>query len=83
MKEEGNSGLCTLNDLADRESDARHPHKRARPIASGRISVRAGWTWVLVLLTAGFTTGALLFGGPILSCYVAVVAINLAYSLRS
>lgn len=74
------SGLYTLNDLADRESDARHPRKRARPIASGRVSVRAGWTWVLVFLIAGFATGALWFDAPIIYCYVAVVAINLAYS---
>jgi len=74
------SGLYTFNDLADRESDARHPRKRARPIASGRVSVRAGWTWVMIFLIAGFTTGALRFGVPILYCYLAVVAINVAYS---
>jgi UbiA prenyltransferase family len=74
------SGLYTLNDLADRESDARHPLKCARPIASRRISVRDGWIWTLMFVTAGFATGALLFSAPILYCYLANVTINLMYS---
>ena len=32
-------GIYTLNDLADRVEDARHPVKRLRPIASGRLGM--------------------------------------------
>jgi decaprenyl-phosphate phosphoribosyltransferase len=74
------SGLYTLNDVADCASDAKHPRKRHRPIAARRISVREAWAWVLVFLLAGFATGALLFGVPVLYGYVGVLAINLAYS---
>src|SRR5204863_1555818 len=35
------SSIYLLNDIVDRQEDALHPKKRARPIASGRLSVRA------------------------------------------
>jgi 4-hydroxybenzoate polyprenyltransferase len=73
------SGLYTLNDLVDRDSDAAHPLKRHRPIASGRVTIRRAIVWTVVFLTAGLGTGAL-FGVPIVSCYLAIIAVNLAYS---
>ena len=36
------SGIYALNDAYDCESDRAHPHKRFRPIASGRIPGRRG-----------------------------------------
>lgn len=74
-------GLYTVNDLADRESDRDHPRKQWRPIPAGRVSVRAAQRWAAILLASGMATGALIFGAPIVWCYVAIVAINLAYSL--
>ena len=35
------SSVYILNDIVDRKADAEHPKKRARPIASGRVSVQA------------------------------------------
>lgn len=32
-------GIYTLNDIADRATDARHPRKGRRPVASGAVSV--------------------------------------------
>jgi 4-hydroxybenzoate polyprenyltransferase len=75
------SGLYTINDLADRESDAQHPLKRHRPIASGRVSVHAAARWAAAFLIAGFVSGFYLFGRQIVWCYVAIAAINLLYSL--
>ncbi len=35
------AAVYLTNDILDREADRRHPVKRDRPIASGRVSVRA------------------------------------------
>ena len=44
------SGVVYLfNDLADRAGDQRHPLKRLRPIASGRLSPRIAFTAALLL----------------------------------
>lgn len=55
------SAVYLLNDLADRESDQRHPLKRHRPIASGVLSVRSAWLAAL-LLTIGALFPAFLVG---------------------
>jgi decaprenyl-phosphate phosphoribosyltransferase len=73
------SGLYAINDLADRDSDARHPLKCRRPIPSGRISVPEAERWAGIFLVSGMATGAF-FGPRILWCFAAVVAINVAYS---
>lgn len=42
---------CVLNDLADREVDA--AERPFRPIPSGRVSILAAWTLLVILLSAG------------------------------
>jgi 4-hydroxybenzoate polyprenyltransferase len=44
---------CTLNDIADRDFDARVVRTRARPIASGRVSVKAALVFLVAQLLAG------------------------------
>jgi 4-hydroxybenzoate polyprenyltransferase len=43
-----------LNDILDRESDRRHPKKKDRPIASGKISVKEAVVIIFVLLVLSF-----------------------------
>jgi 4-hydroxybenzoate polyprenyltransferase/phosphoserine phosphatase len=48
-------GLCAssvyvVNDLLDLESDRRHPRKRTRPFASGKLSIPLGLTFAPLLL---------------------------------
>lgn len=72
-------GLYTLNDLADRAADARHPRKRLRPIAAGDVTPSQAARYAAVLVAAGALTG-LAFGPRILLCYLAITAINIGYS---
>lgn len=69
-----------VNDWHDRASDAQHPRKRHRPLASGKVAVPAG----LALAGALLATGALLAdgNGPLLGLLGLYVALNMAYSWR-
>jgi 4-hydroxybenzoate polyprenyltransferase len=44
---------CTLNDIADKDFDAKVARTRLRPIPSGEVSVRGAVVFLLLLLTAG------------------------------
>jgi 4-hydroxybenzoate polyprenyltransferase len=44
---------CVYNDIVDRDFDARVARTRERPIASGRIGLRAAWAFAILLSLAG------------------------------
>lgn len=48
------SVVYIINDIADVEADRQHPTKRERPIASGRLSIRAAWIAAIFLLVIVF-----------------------------
>ena len=73
-------GIYTFNDIADRRADAQHPVKRQRPIASGRLGLPAAAAIGASLISAGVAIAAGFLPAPILGCYVAIVALNAAYS---
>jgi decaprenyl-phosphate phosphoribosyltransferase len=74
------SAVYIFNDLCDREEDRRHPQKRNRPIASGRISTTRATGVMTLLFIVGITMSALL--SLTMFCLVLFYTVlNLAYTL--
>jgi len=44
---------CVYNDIVDRDLDRSVARTRSRPLASGAISVKAAWVWLLLLCLIG------------------------------
>ena len=74
------SGVYVLNDLMDRESDRRHPAKRHRPIASGRVRVPVAVALMVALAGAGLAVNWYVGQLPGL-VGILYLAINVGYSL--
>jgi 4-hydroxybenzoate polyprenyltransferase len=74
------SGAYVLNDLVDLDADRRHPRKRARPFAAGRLPIPAGLVAAPSLTLAAFALASSL---PSRFALVLLVyaATTLAYSL--
>lgn len=74
------SAVYIFNDLRDREADRRHPEKRYRPIAAGRVHPRVAITSAGALLVLGLAVSLLLpplFTGAV----VGYVLLQTAYTL--
>ncbi len=73
------SATYVVNDLRDLASDREHWSKRTRPIASGALSVRAGYVLAAILFAAALGAGALI--GPDETATLAIyIAIALSYT---
>ena len=73
------SVVYIINDIADVEADRQHPIKRNRPIAAGRLSIRAAWASAVVLSVISFPTAFWLSPAFALIALLYLV-LNLIYS---
>ncbi len=74
------SGVYALNDVLDADTDARHPRKRTRPVADGRISrpLALGIAGLLTLASASIAVSYL--DAPVLVYCGLYLVNNLLYS---
>lgn len=74
------SSVYILNDVVDAAYDRRHPEKKNRPIASGKISPAAGVLLFAVFAAASLTASFSSLGWKFGVCAVTYFVINLFYS---
>ncbi len=71
--------IYLLNDVADRDKDRRHPEKRLRPIAAGRLAVGHALVTAAVLIVTGLAA-AVWLSRPFALVALAYVLLLSAYS---
>ncbi len=76
------SGVYVLNDLFDIEADRRHPIKRERPFASGRLSIITGFAMLPFLFGGGFVFAYLTHVPAVLVLLLLYSLITIAYSIK-
>ncbi|MEO1001190.1 MAG: UbiA family prenyltransferase, partial [Pseudomonadota bacterium] len=74
------SAVYVVNDLLDLDADRRHPTKRLRGLASGRVPIRVGMAAGMAAAAAALVV-ALALGWAFTGVLAGYVAISLAYSL--
>ncbi len=75
------SSVYIINDIIDLEADRKHPKKRNRPIAAGKLPVNLAWG-IAIILILGSIAAAFFLSPWFMLILVIYFLINLAYSLK-
>ena len=75
------SAVYIFNDIADRDSDQKHPSKKNRPIASGQLPIQAAWAAGIILLLISLPLAYLLSPSFLVVCALYFI-LNLTYSAK-
>jgi hypothetical protein len=76
------SGVYFLNDIVDAPRDSKHPIKKNRPIASGKLSKTAAWVIAMFLLGSSFLYAMIFIGTYFALAIMAYILLQIAYSLH-
>lgn len=79
------SSIYCFNDLQDVDADRQHPKKRSRPIASGAVSVKAGYTLMLFCALVALLLLPLAHSNNTPYLYMIIAAywlMNIAYCIK-
>lgn len=82
------SSIYIINDIRDLENDKKHPVKKNRPIASGKIKVKNAIAISIIFLIAAFIlliVGCIVFNANLIGGIFYLIlyfALNLAYSMK-
>jgi 4-hydroxybenzoate polyprenyltransferase len=75
------SAIYVTNDLHDVDADAAHPHKKDRPLPSGRLPLVIAWALIPALLVPGVLVGWMV-DPRVAAALVAYCVLMFAYSLH-
>jgi len=73
-------GLYTLNDIADIESDSKHPIKKNRPLPSKNISISSAYIFAFLCIFISLAIVFFYFGKNIFLMYLVFIFINQLYT---
>ena len=77
------SAIYCLNDIMDIEADKRHPKKRLRPLASGKITKAQAYVIMVILILASLAIACIAFEDKSLLAIIAIyIVLNIGYCIR-
>ena len=77
------SAIYCLNDIMDIEADRRHPKKRLRPLASGKISKAQAYVIMAILISISLAIACFAFESKNLLAIIAIyIVLNIGYCIR-
>lgn len=77
------SAIYCLNDIMDIEADRRHPKKRLRPLASGKISKTQAYVIMAILISISLAIACFAFESKNLLAIIAIyIVLNIGYCIR-